>query len=101
MLNRVLDVGCSVGRSSFELAREYNEVVGLDYSQVRVKLCCSSVFTHDAYMLVSVPDPRTRYRDYIHAYHHDFHMVAAMPFSPVKVLHVLYCTWLPLNAFLH
>ena len=59
MLNRVLDVGCSVGRSSFELAREYNEVVGLDYSQVRVKLCCSSVFTHDAYMLVSVPDPRT------------------------------------------
>ena len=39
ILNRVLDVGCSVGRSSFELAREYNEVVGLDYSQVRVKLC--------------------------------------------------------------
>ena len=33
-LNRVLDVGCSVGRSSFELAREYNEVVGLDFSQV-------------------------------------------------------------------
>ena len=32
-------MGCSVGRSSFELAREYNEVVGLDYSQVRVKLC--------------------------------------------------------------
>ena len=39
VLNRVLDVGCSVGRSSFELAREYNEVVGLDFSQVRTKLC--------------------------------------------------------------
>lgn len=39
VLNRALDVGCSVGRSSFELAREYNEVVGLDFSQVRIKLC--------------------------------------------------------------
>ena len=38
VLNRVLDVGCSVGRSSFELAQEYNEVVGLDFSQVRTKL---------------------------------------------------------------
>ena len=39
VLNRALDVGCSVGRSSFELAREYNEVVGLDFSQVRTNLC--------------------------------------------------------------
>jgi 2-polyprenyl-3-methyl-5-hydroxy-6-metoxy-1,4-benzoquinol methylase len=29
---RALDVGCSVGRSSFELTRFCEEVVGLDYS---------------------------------------------------------------------
>ncbi|BFZ07423.1 hypothetical protein BsWGS_10462 [Bradybaena similaris] len=31
--NRALDVGCAVGRSSFELAREIQEVIGIDYSQ--------------------------------------------------------------------
>ncbi|MDQ8194827.1 putative 4-mercaptohistidine N1-methyltransferase [Coraliomargarita sp. SDUM461004] len=30
---RALDLGCSVGRSSFELARHCQEVVGIDYSQ--------------------------------------------------------------------
>ena len=30
---RALDVGCAVGRSSFELARQFTEVVGIDYSQ--------------------------------------------------------------------
>ena len=30
---RALDLGCSVGRSSFELARQCQEVVGIDYSQ--------------------------------------------------------------------
>ncbi len=29
---RALDLGCAVGRSSFELARRYQEVVGIDYS---------------------------------------------------------------------
>jgi putative 4-mercaptohistidine N1-methyltranferase len=29
---RALDLGCSVGRSSFELARYCNEVIGIDYS---------------------------------------------------------------------
>ena len=28
----VLDLGCAVGRASFELARDFNRVVGLDYS---------------------------------------------------------------------
>ncbi len=30
---RALDLGCSVGRSSFELARYCDEVIGIDYSQ--------------------------------------------------------------------
>lgn len=30
---RALDVGCAVGASVFELARHYNEVVGVDFSQ--------------------------------------------------------------------
>lgn len=30
---RALDIGCAVGRSSFELAREVQEVIGIDYSQ--------------------------------------------------------------------
>jgi len=30
---RALDLGCSVGRSSFELARHCDEVIGIDYSQ--------------------------------------------------------------------
>lgn len=29
---RALDLGCSVGRSTFELARHFNEVIGVDYS---------------------------------------------------------------------
>jgi putative 4-mercaptohistidine N1-methyltranferase len=30
---RALDLGCAVGRSSFELARQFGEVIGIDYSQ--------------------------------------------------------------------
>ena len=33
---RALDVGCAVGRSSFELARHYREVTGIDYSRAFV-----------------------------------------------------------------
>jgi putative 4-mercaptohistidine N1-methyltranferase len=31
--HRALDLGCAVGRSSFELAREFDEVIGLDLSR--------------------------------------------------------------------
>jgi putative 4-mercaptohistidine N1-methyltranferase len=34
---RALDLGCAVGRSSFELARECAEVIGIDYSQSFVR----------------------------------------------------------------
>ena len=30
--DRALDLGCAVGRSSFELSRVYNEVIGIDFS---------------------------------------------------------------------
>ena len=33
MVNRALDLGCAVGRSSFELSRTSGEVLGIDYSQ--------------------------------------------------------------------
>lgn len=33
---RALDVGCAVGRSTFELARSFEEVVGIDYSDAFV-----------------------------------------------------------------
>lgn len=34
---RALDLGCAVGRSTFELARHYQEVVGIDYSHTFIK----------------------------------------------------------------
>ncbi|XP_050405004.1 uncharacterized protein LOC126820889 [Patella vulgata] len=36
---RGLDIGCAVGRSTFELARIFDEVIGLDYSQSFVDAC--------------------------------------------------------------
>ncbi|XP_013396303.1 uncharacterized protein LOC106163301 [Lingula anatina] len=37
--NRALDIGCAVGRTSFELARVINEVIGIDFSQKFVDAC--------------------------------------------------------------
>ena len=34
---RALDLGCAVGRSTFELARDYQEVIGIDYSHIFIK----------------------------------------------------------------
>ena len=39
MPSRAYDIGCAVGRSSFELARHFQEVIGLDYSQNFVDTC--------------------------------------------------------------
>ena len=35
--SRALDLGCAVGRSTFELARDYQEVIGIDYSHIFIK----------------------------------------------------------------
>ena len=37
--SRALDIGCAVGRASFELAREFSEVIGIDFSHGFVKTC--------------------------------------------------------------
>ena len=37
--NRALDIGCAVGRSSFELTQKFNEVIGIDYSHSFVDAC--------------------------------------------------------------
>eukprot|EP01147_Barroeca_monosierra_P006960 gene6960-7612_t len=36
---RALDIGCAVGRACFELAKTFDEVVGIDYSQSFVDCC--------------------------------------------------------------
>lgn len=40
----VLDIGCAVGRSSFELSRGFNEVIGIDYSREFVE-CANQLQT--------------------------------------------------------
>lgn len=35
----VLDLGCAVGRQSFELARDFDKVIGLDYSDAFIDVC--------------------------------------------------------------
>ena len=36
---RALDIGCAAGRSTFELARVYQEVHGIDYSHAFIAVC--------------------------------------------------------------
>ena len=39
-----LDIGCAVGRSTFELSQKFNQVVGIDYSQAFID-CCNKMKT--------------------------------------------------------
>lgn len=36
---RALDIGCGVGRSTFELRRGYSDVIGIEYSKKFVEIC--------------------------------------------------------------
>jgi putative 4-mercaptohistidine N1-methyltranferase len=38
-LNKALDIGCAVGRSSFELARSFDNVIGIDFSHAFIDKC--------------------------------------------------------------
>ncbi|HEU5048449.1 MAG TPA: 5-histidylcysteine sulfoxide synthase [Rickettsiales bacterium] len=38
---RALDIGCAVGRASFEMAREFTETIGIDWSQSFVDAACA------------------------------------------------------------
>ena len=37
VLSRALDLGCSTGRITFELAAYYDEVIGIDVSEISIK----------------------------------------------------------------
>jgi len=37
--SRALDIGCGVGRASFELARVFDEVVAIDYNKSFIDTC--------------------------------------------------------------
>ena len=54
MLSRALDVGCSVGRTTFELSKTYDEVLGIDFSRAFVSKCQQLKVTgQTSYFLVS------------------------------------------------
>jgi putative 4-mercaptohistidine N1-methyltranferase len=50
---RALDLGCAVGRSSFELARSFDEVTGIDFSERFVAAACEMQNRREA--IVRVP----------------------------------------------
>lgn len=37
--SNALDIGCAVGRSTFELAKTFKNVVGIDFSQAFIDTC--------------------------------------------------------------
>ena len=39
VMSRALDIGCAVGRSTFELATHFESVLGIDFSQAFVDRC--------------------------------------------------------------
>ena len=39
VISRALDIGCAVGRSTFEMATHFESVLGIDFSQAFVDRC--------------------------------------------------------------
>ena len=54
MQGRALDLGCAVGRSTFELARHYQEVIGIDYSHIFINAANS--LKRDGFYMASRQD---------------------------------------------
>ena len=44
-VKRALDIGCSVGRSTFDLAGEFREVIGIDFSHAFID-CANDLKTN-------------------------------------------------------
>lgn len=71
--SRAFDIGCAVGRSTFELTKRFKQVIGLDYSQVFVDVCATlknvgqmSYFVQDegdlvTHLTAKVPDTLVRH----------------------------------------
>ena len=53
-MSRAFDIGCAVGRSTFELARVFNEVLGMDFSQAFVAKCQELKMTGQAHYGMTV-----------------------------------------------
>jgi len=58
---RALDVGCAVGRSSFELARYFSEVIGIDYSATFVQ--AAQAILRNGSLPFQVRETGVRFRD--------------------------------------
>ena len=54
VVSRAFDIGCAVGRSTFELARGFDEVIGLDYSKAFIAKCQELKMTGQANYSVTV-----------------------------------------------
>ncbi|MBI2424055.1 MAG: putative 4-mercaptohistidine N1-methyltransferase [Candidatus Hydrogenedentes bacterium] len=66
---RALDLGCAVGRSSFELARHFGEVVGIDYSAAFIR--AAHTMREAGEMRIRVKEEGRRYRDVCVSVHSD------------------------------
>jgi 2-polyprenyl-3-methyl-5-hydroxy-6-metoxy-1,4-benzoquinol methylase len=46
-MGRALDLGCAVGRTSIELAKQFKEVVGIDFSNAFIKAADTKLLEHE------------------------------------------------------
>ena len=52
---RALDLGCAVGGTSFELARHYDEIVGIDFSQAFIDAANTMKVNHNTPVHFNIP----------------------------------------------
>ena len=58
---RAIDIGCAAGRASFELARTYEEVVGIDYSHALIN--AANILKEQGEMAYSVKQSGSDFKD--------------------------------------
>jgi putative 4-mercaptohistidine N1-methyltranferase len=59
--SRALDIGCAVGRSTFELARYFDDVIGIDYSDAFVM--AARLIYREGYIHYRIPETGTITRE--------------------------------------